>query len=748
MNGMLKASLILAAGLLACLAAAAQQPADTLGSGERRSNQNVLLNASSTSQPRVISLGIPQWGTAILEDGLPASMYTDFFPGFWSWHSGLSTESMELTRLDESALQLGNTGFYPMSVSRTGALRPEAAVTYTVNHYGRNLVDLNVATPLGRGWGLDLNVYQDLNRGSNHLDLTYLQEHIQYYKAGVSKAFPDGSGRFFATYLYTKVLNLSDPYGPFIFVGDGSVAPYGDFVLGQDQYLPATATFDYIDIADGQRKSRRFVEDGGMSFHVLTAGMERRLAGGATLSLSTRLRLAHCDLTEAMLGSIEDAHLLSGYSNVDGTPYVGKVQTRYMLYHQDDCDEWFTTATLKGRSGRSEWLLGANAWLNRTIDHVMTTNFAYEAKKDPAALRYGGDLFYVPNTGAMFFEGTQGRFALFGQNQWTLSPRLTLRAGLRLEYSTVRGEGAHNLDGKENNTRGTGWSLASPGVTRTPVSVGNANGAATLVALYRFNEAWGLEFDAIATRQHAEIWQYAEETLPPTLPKDNLLARGGFNYKNSWLDLQSMLMWYRQNNNYYTALWTHELTRPAGGYPAGYKESIFVGSLYSMQVLGWTTDALVSAGNFHFHGLLTLRSPRYCDYRFQPRFSDGYTETFDFSGRYITGSPAVEMELEPSYSPGKWRFWLSARYYSRQYVNITNSLFFKARWETFGGIDYSLSDRVSFSLNVVNFLNQKGASAGIQAASLATDPAPFKNYLTAGTYIRPFTLEFSTSLKF
>ena len=41
-----------------------------------------------------------------------------------------------------------------------------------------------------------------------------------------------------------------------------------------------------------------------------------------------------------------------------------------------------------------------------------------------------------------------------------------------------------------------------------------------------------------------------------------------------------------------------------------------------------------------------------------------------------------------------------------------------------------------------------GASSGIQAASLATDPTPFKNYLTAGTYIRPFTLEFSTSLEF
>ena len=105
------------------------------------------------------------------------------------------------------------------------------------------------------------------------------------------------------------------------------------------------------------------------------------------------------------------------------------------------------------------------------------------------------------------------------------------------------------------------------------------------------------------------------------------------------------------------------------------------------------------------------------------------------------------MELEPSYSPGKWRFWVSARFYSRQYVNITNSLYFNPRWETFAGIDFTLNKKVQLGVNVVNFLNQTGASSGIQAASLATDPTPFKNYLTSGTYLRPFTLEFSTTLR-
>jgi len=100
----MKSFLLLA--MLLNVAVATAQEADTLKTGsERRSNQNVMLNASYASIPRTISLGIPGWGTYIMDDGLPASMFNDFFPGYMSWRSGLSTESMQLTRLDESAMR-------------------------------------------------------------------------------------------------------------------------------------------------------------------------------------------------------------------------------------------------------------------------------------------------------------------------------------------------------------------------------------------------------------------------------------------------------------------------------------------------------------------------------------------------------------------------------------------------------------------------------------------------------------------
>lgn len=102
----------------------------------------------------------------------------------------------------------------------------------------------------------------------------------------------------------------------------------------------------------------------------------------------------------------------------------------------------------------------------------------------------------------------------------------------------------------------------------------------------------------------------------------------------------------------------------------------------------------------------------------------------------------------PSYTYGPFCLWFSFRYQSKQYINLTNSLYFNGRWETFAGFDYKMSERVSFSLNLVNLFNQKGASGNISFADLVQDASSCHNYLMVGTCIRPFTVEFCTQIDF
>lgn len=89
------------------------------------------------------------------------------------------------------------------------------------------------------------------------------------------------------------------------------------------------------------------------------------------------------------------------------------------------------------------------------------------------------------------------------------------------------------------------------------------------------------------------------------------------------------------------------------------------------------------------------------------------------------------------------RWWLSAgvrgEYYAMGGRNAMAYL---------GGVDYNMNKNVGFSVNVVNILNQKGCSGSIGSADLIEDVSAYKNYVMAGSYIRPFTVEFAAHINF
>ncbi|MDR1601920.1 MAG: hypothetical protein LBS42_05780 [Tannerella sp.] len=57
---------------------------------------------------------------------------------------------------------------------------------------------------------------------------------------------------------------------------------------------------------------------------------------------------------------------------------------------------------------------------------------------------------------------------------------------------------------------------------------------------------------------------------------------------------------------------------------------------------------------------------------------------------------------------------------------------------------------ISLGATVINFFNQTGATGTITGSELITkdEAGKFRQIYMAGKYIRPFTVEFSTSIKF
>ena len=742
---------ILLLGSTTFLASIAQEAlSDTTKSTSGDSNRNVLMNASSASQPRQISLGLPISGYAyIYEDGLPVSYYNYQVYPYKSWHNGVSHESVQTMGPQDMVLKYGVISYSVDSESKLAGEKLEGKLNYSLNHYGRQTVDANLATPLGKGWGISVSTYQNFDRGSNHLDITSLQESAHFYKAALSKTWNEGRGKTGLIYQYSQFREIIENYGPFIFVGDGSVKEYDGFKLGLDQYRPANNMIKYLDIETGKMVEQNNDDANTSKIHHVNYVLNYQWDSGLKLAVHSKFKHGQSYRSNGSVMGVSDALAGSGYTYENGTEYLGKVQTRRMLHFDGFEHSWMTNAALTGRSKnlRHNWRAEVDYWLNHAGVSTSMYLFAHEAKKDPKLLLLNGNEGYSYNSYAEYYNGHEHKLFGLVSDEWNVSSRLWLFGGLRLEYLNVRGLAANDM--YEGNARHVGFSLADPDVVRNHFSNNHFNYAFIGSMRFALLNGFGLQAEYSSATTHSQLFHYGTYNYPTQKGMTTNYFRGGFYWKNKWIDLTSQLTHITMSNSQERPNFSHVLERDAGDLKAGMSESFTTPFFYDISTLGWLTDAIVTPfKGFNLHLMFTIRDPKYKNYKISPTFSDGVTEHYDFSDKTITALSKMELEIEPSYRFGNWRVWLSARYFSKQYINKTNTLYFNGRWETFGGVDFKLNSHVSFATSFVNILNQKGASGTIASADLITDPSLYKNYVMAGTFIRPFTFEFATKLSF
>ena len=713
------------------------------------SNRNVLMNASSATQPRQISLGLPISGYAyIFEDGLPVSYYNYQVYPYKSWHNGVSHESVRTMGPQDMVLKYGVITYSVDSWSKLAGDQLEGKLNYSVNHHGRHTIDANISTPLGKGWGISVGTYHNFDPGSNHLDMTKLQESAHFYKAALSKSWNEGRGKAGLIYQYSQFREVNENYGPFIFVGDGSVKEYDGFRLGIDQYRPANRTIKYLDVKTGKMVEQDINDANTSKIHHVNFVMDYLWDNDLKLSIHSKFKHGQSLRSSTTLMGVSDAVSGSGYTYEDGNNYLGKVQTRRMLHFDGLEHSWMTNAALTGKSKdqRHNWRAEVDYWLNHGGVSTSMYLFAHEAKKDPKLLLLNGNEGFSYNSYAEYYDGHEHKIFGLVSDEWNVNRRLWLYGGVRLEYLNVRGLAANDMN--TGNARHIGFSLADGGVVKNHFSDNHFNYAFIGSVRYALLRGFGLQAEYSSAVTHSQLFHYGTYHYPTQKGMTTNYFRGGIFWKNQWIDLTSQITHISMSNSQERPNLSHVLTKDVGDLKAGMSESFTQNYFYDIATLGWLTDAVITpVKGLSVHLMFTIRDPRYKNYKITPTFSDGVTETYDFTDKTITALSKTELEIEPSYRFSKWRVWLSARYFSKQYINKTNSLYFNGRWETFGGVDFQLNKHINFAARVVNILNQKGASGTIPAADLITDPSLYKNYVMAGTFIRPFTFEFTTKLK-
>lgn len=709
-------------------------------------NSAIFLNAESDSRPREVSLGLPTnslGSVQIFEDGLPVAHYIYQLMPYKSWHGGTSAASNGSMTPFEAAMRYGEINTFVDSYNKTGSDSFKGAISYTLGSYGQNKIDLNVTGPIARGWKYSLNAFLNFDPGSNSSRFQGLKDSHQFYKAVLSKDFNDGNGHMSLVYQYVRYATIMDNYGPFIFVGDGSVSPLDGFAMGTDTFIPQMKSFRYMDFRTGEMREHDY-GDLDCSHHA-TFTLEREIADGILLNVRSRFRTGTSSRGSGSLGGVEKKDGTAGYTYEDGSPYGGFVQKRSILQFEARETNWMSNAELSFTRGAHGIRTGLDYQMNFAKDVTSSVMFAHEAGKNPLPLYRNGSITESFNTSGEYYDGVEHKLAAYAKDVWKISGGTTLGSFLRLEYQGLSGDSANNLGGDTTNDRYAGFNLTKGKIT--PFRENFLNGSAGLDFVWRLGGGFSVIAQGIATVAHNTIYHYGGFAYPSCDPTCTYFAQAGFSYVNSWLNLTSRVSYIQQTNFQQRTTFVHSLEKSVGDLPAGYIESKVLPMSYGIESFSWTTDAIISTrGGFNLHLQFILRDPKYRKFLFDATFSDGVRETYDFSGKNVTGLHKAELSVEPSYTVKKWRFWLTARYISKQYINKTNTLFFNGRVETFGGIDFKLNDHFKFSLNVVNILNQKGASGNIGGADLITDTSAYQNYPMSGKFIRPFTVELGVNV--
>ena len=716
-------------------------------------NRNMLLNASSADQPRQINVGLPSSLSAtIFEDGLPVSYSTWPDMPYFSWFGGTSYGKVAGLSLSEGALQYGAVGYIVDSYHKKSGDKFAGTVNYQLNNYGRQVFDATLSGPIAKGWGYMVSAHQIWDPGYAKLQAAQEQTRMQNYKAMVDKRFAEGRGYMSLLYQYCRYTGTGSSSAPFIYVGDGSVKKYNGFNFATDSYYGNEASsFSYLDVSDGKIKTKSWKDAGTTNNRQLTFHLNYTFRNGMNLDVSSKGKWGNVSMAMSAVSGIVDAGSTSGYYLADGSVYTGKVQNRWMMYVPGYERSWLTTAVLKGVSKnlRHQWRLGANIWYNRASVSQMNTIMAHTVENNPSELYSKNssgilsDAFaYNPGSGE-YYDGHENKYAVYASDDWTLSKKLWMSFGARLEYLGYSSRNAADEDGK-TNTRTMGWWMgangANGGLTRFTGDYINPSLAYNI--RYTIAPGFGLLGEYVYVRQRPNLQDYAGEFNPITAPVNINMGRAGIFWNNKYMQLVSQVSMITQTNYKSRSVFYNTMSN-------GEEESKTIPITYNVKTVGWTTDFLLTPfKGFTFHGLLTLQKPTYQKFDLNVEFPSGATEDVNVSGNIVTAMSKVLVELDPSYSWGKWNAGLNFRYFSKQYINKTNTLYFNGHWESFGHLNYMLNKSVFFSLNVVNFLNQVGATGSISAADLVTNTSSYKNYLMSGSYLRPFEVSLSTTINF
>ena len=743
-------------------------PSDDSENKEKKEERNVMLNASDANKPREIQIGLPSEDVTVYENGLPAVYSSSVHRLSAHWRSDASLKGTDLMTPSESAIATGNIAYAVSSFSELGQKEFKGKLNYKANHFGMQNVDLNLSGGIGDNWLYTASVYQNFDPGSFKLRFTDYADRTQLYHFGITRILNDGKGRISLLYKYSNSKNPGNfaNAAPFIYSGDGSIKKIDGFDPGMDSYVQRQGSFQYLNTKSGKMETWNMSDGSENHANEIALISQYQFDNGWLWKFNAKYmnapRANFVDYGGSTISQVSEA---DGYQLSDGSAYSGYIEGRRTWLHVGKVSNALLTTEISQQLNNHKLMIGLNEWyyhLNYysssfqwagTVEaYPRTLSQMYVNPLDPTQTARRSETFGYNELSPEYTKGSENKLALYFTDEWKVSPKFKVFYGGRLEYyrmsaeqiSTPRFSGFHmgnynTYATADGSVVATEHSIEAKNVTKDKL-----NYAATLQLTYNLTRQFGLTADATIATRFPRISEYAgtgpteEQYKRVTIP----LIRCGIFYKNDWIDLSSMVTYISKSNN----IDQQNLTKP------GTTEGKTVLLIYNIQTLGWTTSAEINPfKNFHMHALFTYQKPVYKNYNASVTFSDGQSMGVNANNMIVKEIPQVLIELDPKYDITKnLNAWLSFRYFGKTYANLQEALYFNGHWETFGGINWNVNKKLSLGVSVINIFNEKGAKGTISGSELITkqEAGKYDGKYMSGSYLRPFTVEFSAGIKF
>ncbi|HAY3563095.1 TPA: TonB-dependent receptor [Elizabethkingia meningoseptica] len=706
-----------------------------VASSKEYNNRNVMLNAADNTSPRDVNIGLPttEGGITILENDLPV-VYL-----FWpelpnkTWRQSVGLEKSGLVKTDRMSLTIGDLGLAVNSYSQTGTEKLRLKGKFTTNTFGWLQGDVNVSGPINKkGWAYTAGVFMNYDPGSYKLGFARNVDETKIFRLGITKYFKEDKGKITALYKYADSYVITN-FALFKYGENGKVSELDNFKIGRDSYIVNDGKFKMLNSLTGDYywATLNGASNTATSHNIDVFG-NYLLNNGWNFKFSTRFHFADVSMANLIPLSIFSVNQSDGYKIASNNQaYEGNVGTQFARNTPNT-----PITNLQGRFSVDKQInnhhvtIGLLEQYYKINKYTSNRSFFFQTveaqPKRLVAPTTDSDGFYNYNIGAEYHNGIENKLSVYANDEWKVNNNFNLNYGVIIRNNIVNGE--YSL-----SPRFAGFTFQNAvftDVNRNWLQVGGA-----VTATYNIVKSFGLLANFQYNEENTRLESYSQAFEPNTRKIKSPLGGVGFFGNTNYIQLVSQATFLKRNNY----LQRFNLVNPSNTTQSQNNSVNF-----DIQTIGWTTDFLIKPfKGFNLHYLLTFQNPLYKNFKF-----NAFGKDYDYSDKNVLGIAKVLMEIDPSYSVDKWKFWASFRYFSKQFANLTNVLYFAPRWETFGGINYTLNKNVNFGVTVINFLNQRGASGRINGAELITDASPYYGKILTGTYIMPFSVQFSTSISF